>query len=51
MEKKNFKAFTNLNPLKKNAIQLCGQEFVDSLRALPVFEAFISNAYISVGLG
>ncbi|WP_446371012.1 hypothetical protein [Coleofasciculus sp. G3-WIS-01] len=37
MEKKNFKAFTNLNPLKKNAIQLCGQEFVDSLTANGIY--------------
>ncbi len=37
MEKKNFKAFTKLNPLKKNAIQLCGQEFVDSLTANGIY--------------
>ncbi|MEQ8976030.1 MAG: hypothetical protein RIE73_37325 [Coleofasciculus sp. C1-SOL-03] len=37
MEKKNFKAFTNLNPFKKNAIQLCGQEFVDSLTANGIY--------------
>lgn len=37
MEKKNFNAFTKLNPLKKNAIQLCGQEFVDSLTANGIY--------------
>ena len=37
MEKKNFNAFTNLSPLKKNAIQLCGQEFVDSLTAKGIY--------------
>ncbi|BAY77227.1 hypothetical protein NIES25_36870 [Nostoc linckia NIES-25] len=31
MEKNNFEAFTNLAALKKNAIQVCGQEFIDSL--------------------
>ncbi|WP_445634812.1 DUF6429 domain-containing protein [Nostoc sp. DSM 114161] len=31
MNKKNFEAFTNLSALKKNAIQVCGQEFIDSL--------------------
>ncbi|MBN3876775.1 MULTISPECIES: hypothetical protein [unclassified Nostoc] len=31
MDKNNFEAFTNLPALKKNAIQLCGQEFIDSL--------------------
>jgi hypothetical protein len=31
MEKKNFEAFTNLRPLKTNAIQLCGQDFIDGL--------------------
>lgn len=37
MEKKNFKAFTKLNPLKKNALQLCDQEFVDSLTANGIY--------------
>jgi len=37
MEKKNFNAFTKLNPLKKNAIQLCGQEFVGSLTANGIY--------------
>ncbi|MEH2255852.1 hypothetical protein [Nostoc sp.] len=31
MDKTNFKAFTNLPALKKNAIQVCGQEFIDNL--------------------
>ncbi|MFN6474868.1 hypothetical protein [Nostoc sp. DedQUE07] len=31
MDKNNFEAFTNLPALKKNAIQICGQEFIDSL--------------------
>ncbi|WP_445627210.1 hypothetical protein [Nostoc sp. DSM 114167] len=31
MDKNNFEAFTNLPALKKNAIQVCGQEFIDSL--------------------
>ncbi|BAZ10448.1 hypothetical protein NIES4071_22640 [Calothrix sp. NIES-4071] len=31
MDKKNFEAFTNLAALKKNAIQLCGQELISSL--------------------
>ena len=31
MNKNNFEAFTNLPALKKNAIQACGQEFIDSL--------------------
>jgi len=31
MEKKNFEAFTNLRPLKTNAIQMCGQDFIDGL--------------------
>ncbi|MDF5706140.1 MAG: hypothetical protein PUP90_00335 [Nostoc sp. S4] len=31
MDKNNFEAFTNLPALKKNAIQVCGQELIDSL--------------------
>ncbi|MEH1858766.1 MAG: hypothetical protein V7L21_12320 [Nostoc sp.] len=31
MDKTNFEAFTNLPALKKNAIQVCGQEFIDNL--------------------
>ncbi|MBD2498531.1 hypothetical protein [Nostoc sp. FACHB-280] len=31
MDRNNFEAFTNLAALKKNAIQACGQEFIDSL--------------------
>ncbi|MFN6528407.1 hypothetical protein [Nostoc sp. ChiSLP03a] len=31
MDKNNFEAFTNLPAFKKNAIQVCGQEFIDSL--------------------
>lgn len=31
MDKNNFEAFTNLPALKKNAIQVCGQEFIDNL--------------------
>ena len=31
MDKTNFEAFTNLPSLKKNAIQVCGQEFIDNL--------------------
>lgn len=31
MDKNNFEAFTNLPALKKNAIQVCDQEFIDSL--------------------
>lgn len=31
MWKKNFEAATNLSALKKNAVQLCGQEFVSEL--------------------
>ncbi|MEH1950507.1 MAG: hypothetical protein V7K77_26635 [Nostoc sp.] len=31
MDKNNFEAFTSLPALKKNAIQVCGQEFIDSL--------------------
>ncbi|BAY18334.1 hypothetical protein NIES21_41800 [Anabaenopsis circularis NIES-21] len=31
MHKRNFEASTNLLALKKSAIQVCGQEFIDSL--------------------
>jgi len=37
MEKKNFLAFTNLPALKKNAIQLCGQEFINSLTTKSIY--------------
>lgn len=37
MHKKNFEAHTNLKPLKKNAIQLCGAEFVNSLTAKGIY--------------
>jgi hypothetical protein len=29
MEKKNFEAFANLLPLKENAVQICGEEFIE----------------------
>ncbi|WP_198648353.1 DUF6429 family protein [Cyanothece sp. BG0011] len=29
--RKNFEAYTSLKPLKKNAVQLCGEEFIKSL--------------------
>lgn len=31
MDQNNFEAFTNLPALKKNAIQVCGKDFIDSL--------------------
>ncbi|ACC84590.1 hypothetical protein [Nostoc punctiforme] len=31
MDKNNFEAFTNFPALKKNALKVCGQEFIDSL--------------------
>ena len=37
MDKKNFEAFTNLPALKKNAVQLCGQEFIDSLTVKGIY--------------
>jgi hypothetical protein len=37
MHKKNFEAHTNLKPLKKNAVQLCGAEFVNSLTAKGIY--------------
>jgi len=37
MHKENFEAHTNLKPLKKNAIQLCGAEFVNSLTAKGIY--------------
>ncbi|MFN6153780.1 MAG: hypothetical protein ACK4YK_04355, partial [Dolichospermum sp.] len=37
MDKKNFEAFTNLLPNKKNAVDLCGQEFIDCLVAKGIY--------------
>lgn len=37
MYNKNFEAYTNLKALKKNAVQLCGKEFVDSLTAKGIY--------------
>lgn len=37
MDKKNFEAFTNLPALKKNAIQLCGQEFINDLAVQGIY--------------
>lgn len=37
MDKKNFEAFTNLPALKKNAIQLCGQEFINELTVKGIY--------------
>lgn len=37
MDKKNFEAFTNLPALKKNAIQLCGQEFINELTVKDIY--------------
>ncbi|MEI6330288.1 MAG: DUF6429 family protein [Pseudanabaena sp. ELA645] len=35
--RKNFQAVTNLQPLKKNATQVCGQEFIDTLTARDIY--------------
>ncbi|ELS34637.1 MULTISPECIES: DUF6429 family protein [Pseudanabaena] len=35
--RKNFQAVTNLQPLKKNATQVCGQEFIDTLTARHIY--------------
>jgi hypothetical protein len=35
--KKNFQAVTNLQPIKKNATQVCGQEFIDTLTARHIY--------------
>ncbi len=37
MHKENFEAHTNLKPLKKNAVQLCGAEFVNSLTTKGIY--------------
>lgn len=47
MDKKNFEAFTNLPALKKNAIQLCGQEFINELTVKGIYsETIMKNILI-----